>query len=144
MRSEEEVAADEKNIPKSASGQKKHARKHHGVYSSRILRFPRTHIIPCFLHCLSAIVRKLFKLLLRDAHLAPEVSEEWIKLCACLKIKLAPPAEGKSFADRVRDARWGRPEWLAVLQHHKQFLQVMKDKIKYVPLWSSIYKTDLT
>jgi len=128
MRTEEEVEADEKDIPQSISGQKKHARVHHSIHSTQILPFPRTHIIPCFLHCLSGIIQKLFKLLLCDTSLAPvEVWNDWETPSKTLKIKIAPDSDGKTFAERVGAARWGRPEWLHVLQHHKKFIKVVQD-----------------
>lgn len=77
-----------------------------------------------------AIVRQLFKLLLRDAYLSTEVAEAWERIIRDRKIKFCSNLE-KTFADRVQDSRWGRPEWLAILQHHQDFINAMKDHAGY-------------
>jgi hypothetical protein len=130
MRTEEEVEREEEGLPTSASGRKKHAGTHHGVQGRRILPFPRTHIIPCFLHCLSAIVKKLFKLLQRDLYLSTEVMLAWERIFATRRIKLSTNPE-KTLFERISDARWGRPEWLAVLQYHTDFINAMKENAGY-------------
>jgi hypothetical protein len=125
MRTEEEVNADEQDIPTTKSGQKRHAKQHHGVQSRRILPFPRKNIIPCFLHCLSAIVKKLFKLLLRDTQLNDTVIAEWEVHLVDLGISLQPD-KMQRFDVRVKNSRWGRPAWLAILQHHHRFINTLK------------------
>jgi hypothetical protein len=126
MRTEDDIAEDEIGIPTSASGKKKHAKEHHGICGTRILPFPRTHIIPCFLHCLSAIVKKLFKLLLRDTQLTSKVTDKWEEHLASLHISLAPKGDAR-FDQRVKDSRWGRPAWLAILQHHELFISAIRE-----------------
>lgn len=122
-------------LDRSASGRKTHAARHHGVQSTRILPFPRTHVIPCFLHCLSAIVRKLFKLLIRDTSLSEKIARRWEEILATRKVKLViRTEERKTFEDRVKNSRWGRPEWLAILQYHHELIDVMQAYAGYIGL----------
>lgn len=62
---------------------------------------------PAFYNCMSAIIRKLFKLLIRDTSLSVEIAQRWEEILTTRKIKLSAGTEGKTFKERVKSSQWG-------------------------------------
>lgn len=58
--------------------------------------------------------------------LSTEVAEAWERIIRDRKIKFCSNLE-KTFADRVQDSRWGRPEWLAILLQRASGQAVWRD-----------------
>lgn len=64
-----------------------------GIMGTPLFDFAMDHIIPCMLHCLMGITRKLFELLAAEAHNNPTVEEEFLAILASLKISLIQKTE---------------------------------------------------
>lgn len=106
------------------------ARNNKGIMGTPLFDFAMDHIIPCMLHCLMGVTRKLFELLAAEAHNNPTVEEEFLAILASLKISLihSTSSEGKkrTFSDRVKGSRLGRPEQLRIIENHQQFIAVLE------------------
>lgn len=109
-----------------------YASENWGVRERPVLNFPVTHVIPCMLHCVMAVVQKLFQLLTRDSRHNPCLEHAWEMLLEELGIKLVPKGKGKemkALADRVLKSRFNHSQCLLILTSIDHFL----DKIPAHP-----------
>jgi hypothetical protein len=93
--------AAKKREGKSKSAQSRFANQHKGMHSPRIFRIPRKCVIPCNLHAISGITKKLFQLLVLEVEGWPELEAQFESLLqtAC-NLKLKPKKDQKKDKER--------------------------------------------
>ena len=95
----------------------------------RLFSFNRAHIIPCNLHCVMAITRKLFELLAREIEGHPTLEEEFVKalLEECqIKIKSAQKTKPETLFTRIQHSRLNRTAYLRLLEKYSVFMNLLR------------------
>ena len=107
----------------SESKRKEWAKNHEGMRDKPLIEIDLQHTIPCNLHVFMAIMRKLVELLAEETAHNTELAEEWECVMKTLKITL--PAKNntgkKTFIQRIKKARIGRPDYLHILKSRELF-----------------------
>lgn len=119
---------------KSLSTRKANAASNFGIQAEPVLDLPLTNIIPCMLHTVMALVKKLVQLVARDVR-AASLKEAWVRVFTSLGITLAAPKKkAETFEERVKRSRLKYPECLRVLTHFDRFLNEFP---KTTAMWRS-------
>lgn len=92
-----------------------------------LFRIEPTHVIPCLLHLLMAIIKHLLTKLISEAECGnTDVEKLFEQVFEALNLKLPKPKKDESFSDRASAARFGRPELLSILQNYKLFTSCLE------------------
>jgi len=99
LHTDEVIEKAEENVEKATKKGKSTeycARRYFGIQGKRLLRFPRSSIIPCNLHCFMGVMRKLVNLLAADIEDFPQVVSDFEKsLLSCCKVKVFSSSKTK-------------------------------------------------
>lgn len=102
------------------------ARTHAGVIHCPLFDFKLEMTVPCFLHLLMALGRKMLKMIISEAQGRPTMEE---KMEAILQgpmgIKLNP--KEKTLSLKVKKSRLSRTDIINVLKHHELLVNVLAE-----------------
>lgn len=144
----------EADSKRSESTRNSFARVNYGIRGSPLFKITLDHIVPCMLHCFMAVMRKLLELLIEEAHHRPELQAALEDVFDSLHLRLPPKkAKGgkiRSLLLRVQKARFGRPDFLRILNARQRFLdcisraattpQLQEKFNKTLGLWNTFAK----
>lgn len=106
------------------------ARNNAGIIGTPTFEFAMDHVLPCRLHFLMAVTRKLYELLMTETFDNPALEEAFLGILASLKLKLVKETsdEGKkrTFLERVKKSRFGRPEYLRIIELYQDLIAVLE------------------
>lgn len=118
---------------KSEYSRSQFARDHYGIRGVPLFNIKFDHIVPCMLHCFMAIMRKLLELLIEEAAHRPKLQQAFEDVFLMLNMKLPKPekkGKTRTLIERVKGARFGRPDFLRILEHRQDFLNCLASAAK--------------
>jgi len=120
---------EEAETKKSENSRANFARTNYGIRNLPLFTILLDHIVPCMLHCFMAIMRKLLELLVEEVYHRPELQAKFEAAFTEVKLKL-PKQEKKgkgvrTLVERVKKARFGRPDFLRILENRQLFLDCL-------------------
>lgn len=87
------------------------------------------HVIPCMLHVCMGVCRVMLKRLVAETYNNPEMAAGFLKVmeekCGVKLAKEVKKNGGtRTFADRVNDSRFGRPDLIHIVGKYEELMEV--------------------
>ncbi|KAL6045515.1 hypothetical protein QOT17_022743 [Balamuthia mandrillaris] len=116
---------------KSNSAKKRFAATNFGIQDKPLLRILFNHVIPCQLHCFMGVMRKLVEQLAEYTHGKKKLGKEVEKCFVAAKITLPKRNDKmKTLEQRVAKARFGRPDYIRILENQALFLKAVEKRAR--------------
>ncbi|KAL6078437.1 hypothetical protein QOT17_001609 [Balamuthia mandrillaris] len=116
---------------KSNSAKKRFAATNFGIQDKPLLRILFNHVIPCQLHCFMGVMRKLVEQLAEYTHGKKKLCKEVEKCFVAAKITLPKRNDKmKTLKQRVAKARFGRPDYICILENQALFLKAVEKRAR--------------
>lgn len=117
-------------VKQSEGAKSTFAREHYGVRNQPLFKVALDHIVPCMLHCFMGIMRKLLELLVEEVFHRRRLQQRFEEIFTSLHLKLPKQEKKKArtLVERVKKARFGRPDFLRILENRKLFLDCLAEE----------------